>query len=81
MDNIRGLLLEIAEDILVLSESEIIKIVINFETFFPLNVKFLRVKGYSLGAGKWLLPLMGPFGLAASSLGALASEIKRKLVI
>lgn len=82
MDNIRDILLEMSEDILVLSESiRSNKDCYKFWNFFPLECKVSQGERLQFSAGKWLLPLMGPFGLAASSLGALASEIKRKLSI
>ena len=85
LNNIRDVLLKIPKDILSeQNQLRIGKIVINSEFFsplnvkLPLNVKFPRGKGYNSGTGNWFLPLMGPFGLAASSLGVLASALKNR---
>lgn len=84
LNNIRGVLPEISEDIPVLAELiRNSKDYCRFCIFSPLECKVtFEYKASHSGTllfmyREMILPLIGPFGLAASSLGVLASERRR----
>lgn len=82
LNNIRDVLFEILEDILVLVELiRNNKDCYKFWNFFFLNVKFFILKGYNIGIEKCTLFLMGFFGLVVFFLGVLVFEIERKFSI